>query len=53
MNLWQSLRSRFQKNDRYETDVEDEFTLTRESEFNYDRDPFLHSLSELTRRTYG
>ena len=48
MNLWQSLRSRFQKNDRYETDVEDEFTLTRESEFNYDRDPFLHSLSELT-----
>jgi sortase B len=48
MSLWESLRARLQRNGQYETDVEDEFTLTRESEFNYDRDPFLHSLSELT-----
>lgn len=48
MNLWVSLQARFQRGGQYETDVEDEFTLTRESDLNYDRDPFLHSLEELT-----
>lgn len=48
MNWWESLKARWQRTDRYETDDEDEFTLTRESELNYDRDPFLHSLQELS-----
>lgn len=47
MKLWDYLKARWQKEDRYETDDEGEFVLTRESELNYDRDPFLHSLKEL------
>ena len=47
MRFWQALKARWQRSDRYETDVEDEFTLTRDTELNYDRDPFLHSLKEL------
>lgn len=48
MKLWDYLTARWQREDRYETDDESEFALTRESELNYDKDPFLHSLGELT-----
>lgn len=47
--FWQRLMQRFGLHPMDEAEDEDaEFIFTEESDLNYDRDPFLHSLSSLT-----
>ena len=49
--FWQRLMQRLGLRPAEEAEDEDaEFVFTEESELNYDRDPFLHSLSGLTKK---
>ena len=48
MNWWETLKARWQSAQNPAADEDDEFSLTHESDLNYDRDPFLHSLQEMT-----
>ena len=47
MKWWEYIRAKWQNTSYSDTDEDGEFFLTRESELNFDRDPFLHSLQEL------
>ncbi len=48
MQWWEQLRAKWMNRPFAAEDDDEEFSLTQEADLNFDRDPFLHSLQELT-----